>query len=90
MKLAQMYMERVSTELEFELVRNSDRESTQEALLLQGVHSAYSVAAILFDYSYLILASACSAKYTRFLGYGCEHKSEEEEPGLETTKWGKH
>ncbi|KAK1592053.1 hypothetical protein Q3G72_018483 [Acer saccharum] len=39
MKLAQMYMKRVSTELE--LVRNSDRESTQEALLLQGVHFAY-------------------------------------------------
>ncbi|KAK3188575.1 hypothetical protein Dsin_028136 [Dipteronia sinensis] len=35
MKLAQMYMKRVSTELEFELVRNSERESTQEDLLLQ-------------------------------------------------------
>ncbi|TXG47489.1 hypothetical protein EZV62_026783 [Acer yangbiense] len=38
MKLGQMYMKR---ELEFELVRNSDRESTQEALLLQGVHFAF-------------------------------------------------
>ncbi|KAK2645560.1 hypothetical protein Ddye_020755 [Dipteronia dyeriana] len=34
MKLAKMYMKRVSMELE--LVHNSDRESTQEALLLQG------------------------------------------------------
>ncbi|KAK2661786.1 hypothetical protein Ddye_000360 [Dipteronia dyeriana] len=39
MKLAQMYMKRVSTDLE--LVRNSDWESTQEALFLQGVHFAY-------------------------------------------------
>ncbi|KAJ0033915.1 hypothetical protein Pint_24164 [Pistacia integerrima] len=39
MKLAQMYMKRVT--IEFESVRNSDRESTQEALLLQGVHFAY-------------------------------------------------
>ncbi|KAJ0092051.1 hypothetical protein Patl1_24720 [Pistacia atlantica] len=39
MKLAQMYMKRVT--MEFESVRNSDRESTQEALLLQGVHFAY-------------------------------------------------
>ncbi|KAK2645380.1 hypothetical protein Ddye_020575 [Dipteronia dyeriana] len=39
MKLAQMYMKRVSTELE--LVCSSDRVSTQEALLLQGVHFAY-------------------------------------------------
>ncbi|KAM7279325.1 hypothetical protein ACFE04_006459 [Oxalis oulophora] len=38
-KLAKVYMERVRMELE--LVRNSDRESTQEALLLQGVHFAY-------------------------------------------------
>lgn len=39
MKLAQTYMKRVTKELE--LARNSDRESTQEALLLQGVHFAY-------------------------------------------------
>ncbi|XP_030472905.1 actin cytoskeleton-regulatory complex protein PAN1 isoform X1 [Syzygium oleosum] len=39
MKLATMYMKRVTTE--FESMRNSDRESTQEALLLQGVHFAY-------------------------------------------------
>ncbi|KAL9407498.1 hypothetical protein AB3S75_046111 [Citrus x aurantiifolia] len=39
MKLAQMYMKRVTRELE--LVHNSDRESTQEALLLQGLHFAY-------------------------------------------------
>ncbi|XP_030539816.2 uncharacterized protein LOC115747702 isoform X1 [Rhodamnia argentea] len=39
MKLATMYMKRVT--MEFESMRNSDRESTQEALLLQGVHFAY-------------------------------------------------
>ncbi|KAH7526825.1 hypothetical protein JRO89_XSUnG0049300 [Xanthoceras sorbifolium] len=39
MKLAQTYMKRVTTEIELD--RNSDRESTQEALLLQGVHFAY-------------------------------------------------
>ncbi|KAK2658276.1 hypothetical protein Ddye_004809 [Dipteronia dyeriana] len=39
MKLAQMYMKRVSTKLE--LVHNSDRESTQEALFFQGMHFAY-------------------------------------------------
>lgn len=39
MKLAQVYMKRVT--MEFESVRNSDRESSQEALLLQGVHFAY-------------------------------------------------
>ncbi|KAK1557844.1 hypothetical protein Q3G72_032963 [Acer saccharum] len=39
MKLGQMYMKR---ELEFELVRNSDRESTQEALLLQGHEATLS------------------------------------------------
>lgn len=39
MKLATMYMKRVT--IEFESMRNSDRESTQEALLLQGVHFAY-------------------------------------------------
>ncbi|XP_012084221.1 protein CHUP1, chloroplastic [Jatropha curcas] len=39
MKLAKMYMRRVIMELE--LARNSDRESSQEALVLQGVHFAY-------------------------------------------------
>ncbi|OVA16633.1 hypothetical protein BVC80_1543g67 [Macleaya cordata] len=39
MKLARMYMKRVSMELES--VRSSERESTQEALLLQGVRFAY-------------------------------------------------
>lgn len=39
MKLAKVYMKRVT--LEYESVRRSDRESTQEALLLQGVHFAY-------------------------------------------------
>ncbi|KAG8658964.1 protein CHUP1, chloroplastic [Manihot esculenta] len=39
MKLAKMYMRRVIMELE--LARNSDRESNQEALVLQGVHFAY-------------------------------------------------
>ncbi|KAA8528151.1 hypothetical protein F0562_035598 [Nyssa sinensis] len=37
--LAKMYMKRVTTELES--IRYSERESTQEALLLQGVHFAY-------------------------------------------------
>ncbi|GKU96077.1 hypothetical protein SLEP1_g9357 [Rubroshorea leprosula] len=39
MKLATMYIKRVAIELEF--ARRSDRESTQEALLLQGMHFAY-------------------------------------------------
>ncbi|XP_043724551.1 protein CHUP1, chloroplastic [Telopea speciosissima] len=39
MKLAKMYMKRVSSEIES--VQNSERESMQEALLLQGVHFAY-------------------------------------------------
>lgn len=39
MKLAKMYMKRVSTELQS--VRSSERESSQEALLLQGVRFAY-------------------------------------------------
>lgn len=39
MRLATMYMKRVT--MEFESMRNSDRESSQEALLLQGVHFAY-------------------------------------------------
>lgn len=39
MKLAKMYMRRVIMELE--LGRNADRESNQEALVLQGVHFAY-------------------------------------------------
>ncbi|ESQ30731.1 hypothetical protein EUTSA_v10012201mg [Eutrema salsugineum] len=38
-KLAKLYMNRVANELES--VRNLDRESTQEALLLQGVRFAY-------------------------------------------------
>ncbi|KAL5700596.1 hypothetical protein ACHQM5_026021 [Ranunculus cassubicifolius] len=39
MKLAKLYMKRVSMELKS--VRNSERESTQEALVLQGVRFAY-------------------------------------------------
>ncbi|KAK7264800.1 hypothetical protein RJT34_32411 [Clitoria ternatea] len=39
MTLVKMYMKRVTMELES--VRNSDRESTQDSLLLQGVHFAY-------------------------------------------------
>ncbi|KAF9592905.1 hypothetical protein IFM89_018621 [Coptis chinensis] len=39
MKLAKIYMKRVSTELQS--VRNFERESTQEALVLQGVRFAY-------------------------------------------------
>ncbi|KAB1206210.1 Protein CHUP1, chloroplastic [Morella rubra] len=39
MNLAQMYMKRVASELES--IRNSDRECSQESLLLQGVHFAY-------------------------------------------------
>ncbi|GAV85338.1 hypothetical protein CFOL_v3_28776 [Cephalotus follicularis] len=41
MKLAKMYMKRVTWELE--LACRSDREYAQEALLLQGVHFAYRV-----------------------------------------------
>ncbi|XP_059636941.1 protein CHUP1, chloroplastic isoform X2 [Cornus florida] len=39
MMLAKMYMKRVT--LEVESIRYSERESTQEALLLQGVHFVY-------------------------------------------------
>ncbi|XWS14309.1 hypothetical protein CRYUN_Cryun36dG0111100 [Craigia yunnanensis] len=39
MKLATMYIKRVGMELQ--LVRSSDKESAQEALLLQGMHFAY-------------------------------------------------
>ncbi|OMO58594.1 hypothetical protein COLO4_34507 [Corchorus olitorius] len=39
MRLATIYMKRVAKELQ--LVRNLDKESTQEALLLQGMHFAY-------------------------------------------------
>lgn len=39
MNLAKIYMKRVT--LELESIRNSDRESNQESLLLQGVHFAY-------------------------------------------------
>ncbi|XP_054806630.1 uncharacterized protein LOC129309218 isoform X2 [Prosopis cineraria] len=39
MTLVKMYMKRVTMELES--IRNSDRESSQESLLLQGVHFAY-------------------------------------------------
>ncbi|XP_047180137.1 protein CHUP1, chloroplastic-like isoform X2 [Vigna umbellata] len=39
MTLVKMYMKRVTIELES--VRNSDRESIQDSLLLQGVHFAY-------------------------------------------------
>ncbi|XP_068327337.1 INCREASED PETAL GROWTH ANISOTROPY 1-like protein 2 [Pyrus communis] len=39
MNLANIYMKRVT--LELESIRNSDRESSQESLLLQGVHFAY-------------------------------------------------
>ncbi|XP_027919077.1 protein CHUP1, chloroplastic isoform X1 [Vigna unguiculata] len=39
MTLVKMYMKRVTIELES--IRNSDRESIQDSLLLQGVHFAY-------------------------------------------------
>ncbi|XP_061354711.1 protein INCREASED PETAL GROWTH ANISOTROPY 1 isoform X2 [Gastrolobium bilobum] len=39
MTLVKMYMKRVTMELES--IRNSDRESSQDSLLLQGVHFAY-------------------------------------------------
>ncbi|KAK4266017.1 hypothetical protein QN277_026994 [Acacia crassicarpa] len=39
MTLVKMYMKRVT--MEVESIRNSDRESSQESLLLQGVHFAY-------------------------------------------------
>lgn len=39
MSLAKMYMKRVT--LELESIQNSDREYSQESLLLQGVKFAY-------------------------------------------------
>lgn len=39
MTLVKMYMKRLTMELES--IRNSDRESNQDSLLLQGVHFAY-------------------------------------------------
>lgn len=39
MNLAKVYMKRVT--LELESIRYSDRESSQESLLLQGVNFAY-------------------------------------------------
>jgi ribosomal protein L18 len=39
MNLAKMYIKRVS--LELDSIRNLDRESSQESLLLQGVQFAY-------------------------------------------------
>ncbi|MED6142740.1 hypothetical protein PIB30_000303 [Stylosanthes scabra] len=39
MTLVKMYMKRVTTEIES--IRNTDRESSQDSLLLQGVHFAY-------------------------------------------------
>ncbi|XP_068334039.1 INCREASED PETAL GROWTH ANISOTROPY 1-like protein 2 [Pyrus communis] len=39
MNLANIYMKRVT--LELESIRNSDRQSSQESLLLQGMHFAY-------------------------------------------------
>ncbi|CAK8563883.1 unnamed protein product [Lathyrus sativus] len=39
MTLVKMYMKRLT--LELESIRNSDRESSQDSLLLQGVHFAY-------------------------------------------------
>lgn len=53
MKLAQMYMKRVTRELE--LVHNSDRESMQEALLLQGVHFAYRAHQVILKFVVAVL-----------------------------------
>lgn len=52
MKLAKVYMKRVT--LEFESVSRSDREATQEALLLQGVHFAYRAHQVITRTSYTL------------------------------------
>lgn len=45
--LANMYMKRITVELES--FRYSERESTQEAFLLQGVHFAYRAHQVLIS-----------------------------------------
>ncbi|XLS81048.1 hypothetical protein HN51_046879 [Arachis hypogaea] len=47
MTLAKMYMKRVTMELESNW--NTDRESSQDSLLLQGVHFAYKAYQVTFD-----------------------------------------
>lgn len=46
MTLVKMYMKRLTMELES--IRNSDRESNQDSLLLQGVHFAYRAHQVFF------------------------------------------
>jgi hypothetical protein len=46
MTLVKMYMKRLTMELESN--RNSDRESSQDSLLLQGVHFAYRAHQVFF------------------------------------------
>jgi hypothetical protein len=46
MTLVKMYMKRLTMELESN--RNSDRESSQDSLLLQGVHFAYRAHPVFF------------------------------------------
>nr|AFK38254.1 unknown [Lotus japonicus] len=46
MTLVKMYMKRLTIELES--IRNSDRESSQDSLLLQGVHFAYKAHQVIF------------------------------------------
>jgi len=51
MTLVKMYMKRVTMELES--IRNSDRESIQDSLLLQGVHFAYRAHQVIISISFM-------------------------------------
>lgn len=47
MNLANVYMKRVTMELES--IQNSDRETSQESLLLQGVHFVYRAHQVILE-----------------------------------------
>jgi len=53
MTLVKMYMKRLTMELKS--IQNSDRESSQDSLLLQGVHFAYRAHQVFF----LVTFKAC-------------------------------
>ena len=63
--LAKMYMQRVAMELES--VRNSERESSQEALLLQGVHFAYRTHQVILELAFLIILCMKSSKIRKII-----------------------
>ena len=66
MKLATMYIKRVGTELQ--LVRSSDKESAQEALLLQGMHFAYRVNQVFLKSPHLQEKNPCLLKKNKGRG----------------------